>query len=393
MTAQAIKALDDIPTGEPSMATRPNKNGPSGGFDHEILVLQGGGALGAYHGGVYEGLAEAGHAPTWVVGVSIGAITAALIAGNPPERRVERLRAFWERVSSYAPLAWPNWLDTMRPMLNAMSAGTVATFGSPGFFTPRMPPPFFAPPGTPGATSFYDTTPLKHTLEELVDFDLLNNGEVRIALGCVNVRSGASVYFDSQNTRIGPQHVMASGSLPPGFPAVEIDGELYWDGGIVSNTPLNYVVDCKPLKTALIVQVDLFKAQGEWPQNLDEVMERQKDIQYASKQRFNTERIQEIGELRVALMQLLAKLPASLKADPAARKLATLCDERQWTIARLVNKRLDHVSNSKDYEFSRATVEEHWAAGLEDVRRSIANRDWIEPTLAGQGVKLYDLPA
>ncbi len=374
------------------MATRQNKHRPSGGFDHEILVLQGGGALGAYHGGVYEALAEAGHAPTWVVGVSIGAITAALIAGNPPERRVERLRAFWERVSSYAPLAWPKGLEIMRPMLNTMSAGMVATFGSPGFFKPRLPPPFFAPPGTPGATSFYDTTPLKHTLEELVDFELLNSGGVRIALGCVNVRSGASVYFDSRSTRIGPEHVMASGSLPPGFPAVEIDGELYWDGGIVSNTPLNYVVDCKPLRSALIVQVDLFKAQGEWPQNLDQVMERQKDIQYASKQRFNTERIQEIGELRVALMQLLAKLPASLKADPAAKKLSTLCDDREWTIARLVNQRLVHSSNSKDYEFSRATVEDHWAEGLEDVRRSVANRDWIEPTLAGPGVRFYDLP-
>jgi NTE family protein len=375
------------------MATRSKTATLANSFDHEILVLQGGGALGAYHGGVYEGLAEAGHAPTWVVGVSIGAITAALIAGTPPERRVERLRAFWEQVSSYSPLAWPSWLDTMRPMLNAMSAGTVATFGSPGFFTPRMPPPYFAPPGTPGATSFYDTSPLKHTLEQLVDFDLLNSGAVRIALGCVNVRTGASVYFDSKTTRIGPEHVMASGSLPPGFPAVEIDGEQYWDGGIVSNTPLNYVVDDKPLKTALIVQVDLFKATGDLPQNLDQVMERQKDIQYASKQRFNTERIREIGELRVALAELLAKLPTNLKADPAAKKLATLCDDRQWTIARLVNKRLTHSSNSKDYEFSRATVEDHWGEGLEDVRSSIAQRDWIEPTLAGKGVRLYDLPA
>lgn len=362
-------------------------------FDHEIMVLQGGGALGAYHAGVYEGLAEVGRAPTWVVGVSIGAITSALIAGNPIGKRVERLRTFWERVSGYAPFTWPTWFDAMRPMLNAMSAGSVAAFGSPGFFTPRVPAPFFAPDGSIGATSFYDTTPLRDTLEELVDFDLLNNGDMRTSLGAVNVRTGESVYFDSQNMRIGPEHVMASGSLPPGFPAVEIDGECYWDGGIVSNTPLNYVVDQKPLTTALILQVDLFKATGELPRNLDEVLERHKDIQYASKQRFNTERVREIGELRVALKHLLAKLPANLKSGAEAKNLATLCDDRQWTIARLVNKRLEHVSRTKDYEFSRATMAEHWAAGLDDIRRSVAARDWIEPTFAGEGVQFFDLPA
>jgi NTE family protein len=374
------------------MASRSKQADTSQSFDHEILVLQGGGALGAYHGGVYEGLAEAGRAPTWVVGVSIGAITAALIAGNAPERRVERLRAFWDRVSGYAPFAWPTWLDAMRPALNAMSAASVATFGSPGFFVPRMPPPSFAPDGTPGATSIYDTAPLTSTLEELVDFDRINHRDTRISLGAVNVSTGASVYFDSQNMRIGPEHVMASGSLPPGFPSVEIDGEFYWDGGLVSNTPLTYIVDCKPLTSALIVQVDLFNAKGELPLNLDQVMEREKDIQYASKQRFSTERVKELGELRVALKHLMAKLPASLKADPDVRKLATLCDDRQWTLARLTNKRLSHVSNSKDYEFSRATVHEHWAAGLEDVRRSIANREWTQPVVAGEGVTVYDLP-
>ena len=202
-----------------------------------------------------------------------------------------------------------------------MSAGTVAIFGSPGFFVPRMPPPFLTPPGSPGSTSIYDTSPLKDTLEELVDFDLINHGDTRISLGAVNVRTGASVYFDSRNMRIGPEHVMASGSLPPGFPAVEIDGERYWDGGIVSNTPLNYVVDDRPLTTALIVTVDLFKATGEWPTNLDETMERQKDIQYASKQRFATERIREIGELREALAHLLAKLPSNLSPTPTRENL------------------------------------------------------------------------
>ena len=362
-------------------------------FDHEILLLQGGGALGAYHAGVYEGLAEAGHAPTWVAGVSIGAVTAALIAGNPPERRVERLRTFWNRVSEYAPFAWPKWLDPIRSQHNYLSAATVAMFGSPGFFVPRMPPPFFAVGGGPEATSIYDTAPLRQTLEELVDFDLINRREVRVSLGAVNVRTGASVYFDSENMRIEPEHVMASGALPPGFPAVEIDGEHYWDGGIVSNTPLTYVVDQKPLTTALIVQVDLFKAMGELPRNLDEVLEREKDIQYSSKQRFQTERAKELAELRGALMRLLDKLPAGLKADADAQQLATLCDKREWTIVRLVNARLTHVSQTKDYEFSRATVEEHWSAGLEDIRSTVANREYIKPTKLGPGIRFYDASA
>jgi NTE family protein len=361
-------------------------------FDHQILVLQGGGALGAYQGGVYEALAEAGHAPTWVVGVSIGAITTALIAGNPPKKRVEKLRAFWDRVSSYAPYPVPPGLDAMRPAFNKLSAGTVAMFGSPGFFAPRMPPPMFAPEGTPAATSYCDTSPLKSTLEELVDFDRINRREVRVSLGAVNVRTGESVYFDNQKTRIRPEHVMASGALPPGFPAVEIDGEFYWDGGIVSNSPLNYVWDEKPLTTALIIMVDLFNAKGELPRNLDEVAERQKDVTYASKQRFTKERVQEIGELRQALADLLAKLPAKLKSDPAARKLATFCDNRQWLIARLTNPRLEHSLQSKDYEFSRATVLDHWSAGLEDVRYAVVNRQTLESTGLIPGVRFCDLP-
>lgn len=359
-------------------------------FDHQILLFQGGGALGAYHAGVYEGMAEKGHDPTWVVGVSIGAITAALIAGNPPERRVERLRAFWERISSYAPLTYPDWLDPLRPTFNFMSAGIVATFGSPGFFVPRVPPPVFALNGEPETVSFYDVSPLRKTLEELVDFDLINRRKVRISLGAVNVRTGASVYFDNEKTRIGPEHVMASGALPPGFPAIRIDGECYWDGGIVSNTPLTYVWDEKPSKSALIVTVDLFKAMGDLPNNLSEVLERQKDIQYASKQRFSVEHTLQIGQLRGALTRLIDKLPAEMRADPDAQLLATLSDDRQWTIVRFTNNRLSHVSQTKDYEFSRATVDEHWGAGLEDVRWANANRDVMTPTSLIPGVQVYE---
>ena len=242
-------------------------------FDQSILALQGGGALGAYQAGVYEGLAEAGMLPTWVVGISIGGINAAIIAGNPPERRVERLRTFWDRVSSYAPLTLPAWLDAMRPTLNSLSAAAVMAFGIPAFFVPRVPPPAFAADNSPGALSIYDTSPLNRTLEELVDFDLINSRKVRLSLGAVNVREGQSVYFDNSHTRIGADHVRASGSLPPGFPPVTIDGEQYWDGGIVTNSPLAYVADEKPRTRVLIIEVDVFNARGELPRNLDQVME------------------------------------------------------------------------------------------------------------------------
>lgn len=361
-------------------------------YDQSILTLQGGGALGAYQAGVYEGLAEAGFEPTWVVGISIGGINAAIIAGNPPERRVERMRTFWDRISSYAPMTPPWWLDAMSPALKILSASAVISFGVPAFFVPRVPPPYFAAEGSPGSLSFYDTSPLKRTLEELVDFDLVNRGAMRLSLGAVSVREGRSVYFDSTRQRIGADHVLASGALPPGFPPVIIDGEPYWDGGIVSNSPLAYVVDEQPRTRVLIIEVDVFNAKGELPKNLDQVQERAKDIQYSSKTRLNIEHFRQLGEMRAALGRLLCKLPPDLQDDPDARKLAPLCDEREFTIARLINRRTTRSGSSKDYEFSRATVNEAWAAGLEDVRRSAAGMEWIQPMDLGPGVRVFDLP-
>lgn len=361
-------------------------------FDQSILALQGGGALGAYQAGVYEGLAEMDLLPTWVVGISIGGINAAIIAGNPPERRVERLRTFWDRVSSYTPLTPPAWLDAMRPALNYLSASAVMTFGVPAFFVPRVPPAFLAPDNTPGALSVYDTSPLNRTLEELVDFDLINSRMVRLSLGAVNVREGQSVYFDNTRTRITADHVRASGSLPPGFPPVTIDGVQYWDGGIVTNSPLAYVAEEKPQTRVLAIEVDVFNARGELPRNLDQVMERAKDIQYASKLFLNIDHIRELGEMRAALGRLLRKLPDGLKDDPDVQKLAPLRDDIEFTIARLINRRSPNSGNTKDYEFSRATVNEAWAAGLEDVRRSATSIEWIQPMDLGPGVRVYDLP-
>jgi NTE family protein len=358
-----------------------------------VLLLQGGGALGAYQAGVYEGMHEHGLAPDWVTGVSIGAINAALIVGNSPGKRVERLREFWDRVSSGIPIVPPAQIDPVHIALNRLSAATAAAFGVPGFFVPRVPPAFLAPDGTPGALSVYDTSPLRDTLEELVDFDRINDKErIRLSVGAVDVHTGNSVYFDNQRQRLRAEHVMASGSLPPGFPPVEIDGSHYWDGGIVTNSPLWYVLDDSPHISALIVQVDLFSARGEVPVNLDQVLERAKDIQYSSKTRFNTSRVKELEELRHALGRLLRKLPARLHDDPDYKALAPLAElERQITIAHLINRRLPASINAKDYEFSRATVRELWRAGFDDVRRSYARLERLKAREVVNGVRVFDL--
>ena len=358
-------------------------------YDHEILLLQGGGALGAYQAGVYEGLVEAGIEPTWVVGISIGAINAALIVGNPPERRVERLREFWQRISVNVGPPLPTWLDLFRPAVNNMAAMSAATIGVAGFYRPRMPPVSFAADGTEAALSIYDTTPLTATLAELVDFDLINGGQVRLSVGAVNVCKGTSTYFDTKNTLIHSDHIRASGALPPGFPPVMIDGQHYWDGGVVTNTPITYVADERPLTTARIIQVDNFNAQGELPRNLSEVSERAKDIQYASRTRFNIERLEELGELADAGQRLLRRLPPALKSDPDAQKLAAAFVDRSWLIIRLINTRPSRSGLVKDYEFSRATIKEAWTAGLEDTRRSISGKDQIKPEEAGPEVKIY----
>jgi len=363
-----------------------------GKHDHTVLVLQGGGALGAYQAGVYEGLAECGAAPDWVAGVSIGAINAALIAGNPPERRVARLREFWDRVSARLPFVPPASMDLMRPLFDQVSSTAAFVFGVPGFFSPRMVPPFFALDGSIGALSFYDTAPLKATLEELVDFALINRaGGVRLSLGAVDLRSGNSVYFDSKTTKIRAEHVLASGALPPGFPPVQIDGELYWDGGIVSNSPLWYVLDADSRMNALIVQIDVFSASGDAPKNLAEVQERAKDIQYASKTRFNTNRAKEIEALRLALGRVLEKLPAALRDDPDVKTLAEVSKPKATSLVHFINRHHPRATSFKDAEFSRATITDLWQGGLGDVRRAVAESRWNRATDVSEGMRVFDM--
>ena len=362
-----------------------------GKHDRTVLVLQGGGALGAYQAGAFEELANAGIQPDWVTGVSIGAINSALIAGNPPERRVERLKEFWDRATAGAPFVPPASIDALRPWFNGLSFAGTATFGIPGFFMPRLVPPFFAPEGTPDALSFYSTAPLKKTLEELADFDLINSKRVRLSLGAVNVRTGESVYFDNHRMEIVPEHVMASGALPPGFPPVTIDGEVYLDGGIVSNSPLAYVMEQDFRMSALIFQVDVFSGAGAVPQTLQQVQERAKDIQYASKRRLNVDRVRDLEQMRAALRRVLDKLPKSAQADPDVAALSKVATRGRLTLVHVINRRPSRSPEFKDGDFSRATVGELWQAGRDDVQRTIARGETVRITDVGENFRVYDL--
>ena len=342
-----------------------------------VLVLQGGGALGSYQAGVYEALLAGGEAPDWVGGISIGAINAALIVGNPPERRMAALTAFWEMTSSDL-LARPltNGGDG-RSLFNEASAAWIATAGVPGFFAPRFPPTLFALSGTPQALSFYDTAPLRETLLKLVDFDLINNGNVRLSVGAVNIKNGNFRYFDTTTDVIGPDHIMASGALPPGFPPVEIEGEFYWDGGLVSNTPLDYVLDADVGRDLTIFQVDLFNASGPLPKTVMEAMEREKDIRFASRTRRATDDAIKRRKAKEAITSLIAKLSPELRDDPEVATLTEFARENAVSVVQLIYRSKHYETSSKDYEFSRVTMLDHWAAGRHDADQALAHRDEI----------------
>jgi NTE family protein len=364
-------------------------------FERVALVLQGGGALGAYQAGVYEALAESRIEPNWIAGISIGGINAAIIAGNPANTRVDRLREFWTQVTSNAPRPWFGWAvakgDGARNLLNQFSANLALVQGANGFFTSRPLPPWLQPSGTLEATSFYDTRELKRTLERLVDFDRLNAGLLRFSVGAVNVRTGNFVYFDTTTHTIQPEHVMASGALPPGFPAIEIEGEHYWDGGLVSNTPLQWVVESEPRRDTLAFQVDLWSARGDFPRTMLNAMTREKEIRYSSRTRASTDQFKRIQKLRCAAVGLLEQLPEHLKDSPEARLLGTVADRKVFNIIHLIYRARTYEGHSKDYEFSRASMEEHWRAGYHDARRTLRHPEVLERPRNLEGLFTFDL--
>jgi NTE family protein len=359
-------------------------------YDKKVgLVLQGGGALGSYQAGVYEALASSEYLPDWVAGISIGAINAAIIAGNAPEHRIDRLRDFWEQVT--APTRyWPSALGgPLAAWQQKASALTALMFGQPGFFTPRAPRDWFSPHQL---ISYYDTAALKITLERLVDFDRINAaGGMRLSVGAVNVRTGHFAYFDSASETIRPEYVMASAALPPGFPPVEIDGENYWDGGLYSNTPLQYVIDYSPRRSRLTFQVDLFAAHGRLPRNLDEVDERAKDVRYSSRTRTATDMLREKHDVRHAINELYELLPPKLANTEQARRLYEYGCVTEMDIVQLIYRPLAPQGAQKDYEFSRATMDARWQQGLADARTTLLASPWLAPMPKDLGVRVFDV--
>src|SRR6516165_2593979 len=392
-------------------------------FECIALVLQGGGALGAYQAGVYQALDEAGLYPDWISGISIGAFNSALIAGNPPGTRVQKLREFWESITqpyvdwkpptswqaveaevtaSMAPQSSEFWtlasklvpalnLDASRSLLNQWAAGRVLWNGTPGFFALRPVTPWFWPGTSVRATSYYDTTALRDTLERLIDFDRINHGPMRLSVGAVNVRTGNFVYFDSTRERIRPEHIMASGALPPAFAAVEVDGEFYWDGGLVSNTPLRWVVEGRPQKDTLVFQVDLWPARGDLPQNMASVNTRQKEIMYSSRTRAASTRFIETQVLRNCLAELLKKLPPELADEPEIVTLRPFADRKAWNLIHLIYHAKGYEGDSKDYEFSRQSMVEHWRAGYDDTVNTLAHPEVLERPRSPEGIFIFDI--
>ena len=364
-------------------------------FERIALLLQGGGALGSYQAGVYAALAEAELQPDWVAGISIGAINGALIAGNAPERRVEQLRKFWEHVTA-ATHGLDTWLassavnEVMRGWMNQTSAAMALFGGAPGFFMPRGLAPWpIAADG--GVTSYYDTAKLRSTLESLVDFDRINAGPERFTVGAVNVRSGNLVCFDTQTHRIGPEHVMASGALPPGFPAVEIEGEHYWDGGLVSNTPLEWVVESMPRQDTLTFQVDLWSARGDFPRDIAEVETRRKEIIYSSRTRASTSSFKRMQRMRHAAAKLSADMPEHVRNSPEMEVLQPMIEHKAYNIIQLIYRAKTYEGHSKDYEFSRRSMEEHWRAGYHDAVRTLRHPEVLSRSKTPDGVFTFDL--
>jgi NTE family protein len=307
------------------------------------------------------------------------------------------LRAFWETVTQ-PNFGVPNVFagldihgEHMHAAVNQLRSLGILLGGAPGFFTPRMAPPFLHPPGSSEAVSFYDVSPLKATLERLVDFDRINVGGMRFSVGAVNVRSGNFVYFDSTTHEIGPTHVIASCSLPPGFPPTEIEGEHYWDGGLVSNTPLEWVLDNRPRQDTLAFQVDLWSATGEFPRNLIESDLRQKDIRFSSRTRAATDEFKKEQLLRRAAAKLLAKAPGAVRQTPEAELLASEADEKVYNLIQLIYHAKTYEGASKDYEFSRLTMEEHWRSGYTDAVRTLRHPEVLQRPNGSDGVFTFDL--
>jgi NTE family protein len=356
------------------------------GCSRIALVFQGGGALGAYQAGVYQAMDEAGVYPDWVCGVSIGGINSAIIAGNPQEKRVEKLREFWETVTTpHGAFGYHN-----RRTQNKMSSLFALLFGQKGFFTPRQVNPWLLQDKGDYSTSFYDTTDLKNTLNKLIDFDLLMYGPIDYACGAVNVMNGNFVYFNNRKENITVEHVMASGALPPAFPMVKIGYDYYWDGGIVSNTPLKHLLNDEKGLNTLVFQVDLFSSKGDLPKDIPDVLARHKDIMYSSRTRANTDTYRRLRRWKEIAYDALLCIPTNELSEDQLLLRDELSNLPDITILQLIYTQKPHELECKDYDFSRQSMLDHWSAGYEHTKQVLANPKLFRMPDAGDGVLVLD---
>lgn len=381
-----MNAKTPVPSMPPRTAPAPTKERAI--KEQVVLVLQGGGALGAYQAGVYQALMEGGIEPDWVIGTSIGAINGAIIAGNAPAARIARLREFWDGVGRKGPLdqLWP-------PSIFGNSLANMSTVlsGIPGFFTPN-PQAIWGPNFPLGVekASYYSTDPLKETLGRLVDFDHLARRQVRLSVGAVNVRTSEMRYFDSRAMPLAAAHIMASGALPPAFPAITIEGESYWDGGIYSNTPIEVVLDDVPRRNSLIFSVNVWQPTGNHPTTIQQVMARHKDIQFASRGRSHVARQAQIHRLRHVVRELANRLPPEMRADPLVQDLAEYGCGTLMHLVRLLSPRLDGEDHTKDIDFTPSGIEGRWKAGHDHARKVLAERPWEAAADLLAGVVIHE---
>jgi NTE family protein len=372
--------MDDIVKGKPKLDSAiPDVRELVSEYQSVGLVFQGGGALGAYQAGVFQALDEAGIEANWLSGVSIGAINAAIIAGNRRGDRIDRLRSFWETITNRKVWHFTPEGDLFRKLRNQTSSLMTMAAGLPGFFAPHRVNPWLQLAGASGATSFYDTAELEGTLNRLIDWDVLNDRRHRLSVGAVNVRTGNYRYFDSHLEVLGPAHVMASGALPPAFPSILIENEYYWDGGIVSNTPLQYLLEQEEVQDTLVFQVDLFSARGILPRDMADVLARHKDIMYSSRTRNNTDTFRRM------------RVPAEDLRDEDRDFLAAMEDVPQINIVHLIYQQKIYESDAKDYEFSGTSMREHWQSGYQDTRKTLKHRQWLEKPPESVGMTVHDV--
>jgi NTE family protein len=352
-----------------------------------VLVLQGGGALGAYQAGVYQAFHEAGLEPDWVIGTSIGAINASIISGNAPEARMTKLREFWKRVEHANSMYTPYF-----PFLGAALRNTFTiAAGIPTFFRPNLAA-FVSPhtPLGPEQAGYYSTAPLRETLRDLVDFERINAGPARLTVGACDVQTSAMRYFDSREEALSLNHVLASGALPPAFPAVRIDGRLYWDGGVLSNTPVEAVFDDKRRRSGIVFVVHLWNPHGPEPKTIWEVMNRQKDLQYSSRATTHINRQRQLHYLRHVIAELARKLPEDLRSDPEIERLAGNGCLTRMHVVRLLAPVLDNEDHTKDIDFSAIGIRNRWEAGYRHMRETLEQAPWRAPVDPTEGFVLHE---